>query len=804
MTVTENSVQRQEPSSSGGKSEGGAELSQIYDASWTLRPEDLLGTWSLLSCIVRFADGRPELAPFGEDATGRLVYLSSGHMSATLSEGARHAHEGTRLESARRATEEERIAAYDSYMAYDGTWRLEAINAPPPLLPHDAPWARVGRVIHTVERALTPNAIGQAQARHACLSEGVLTLSYALTPQSGVRRDYELKWRRERDVLPHELAAGHRAGGPPQDPCSRGAQWLRQHQQMLLGAVEANRRREAWSPFVESPKRALHPEGAQEEGWNAFQSRRGAPFQFTHQMAGVITSERVGSERSPYSGLPLGITYPKLDPEALFKALLGDPKHPEITHREGAWESWRWAEPEARFGVCLEILSRWAEASFEIAFSTMHTAGQGYMLAFAGSGANSLDRGLEALAAAWVAQGLIPRESLFTRSFGGPLVAIDKRYTCVPVGPALVFSCGSYPAWNAYPAIMANLSVGNPVIVKPHPETILPVAIAVNIARNVIADAGFSPDLLTLAPDTWEAPIGLELVDHPALNIVDFTGGQRFGSLLESRDPRLQVYSETAGCNSVLLHSTADLDATLDALALGLCLFSAQMCTAPQNLWVSAEGVAIYAKREGQLVLEGRLSPFEFSDCLIRKIDKLLSDPARAAGLCGALHSDQTLRELERVKEEVEAIGGCVLRSSTSYDHPEFPQARTSTPLICALSSASRAPALAERFGPMSFLITAPSPEEMLQLAAEDAQNYGAIASYAYSVDEDWIAQAERSFLRAGASLGINLHRQRPMHFTAAFSDFHVTGLNPAGTACLTDPAFVSRRFRIVQRKREL
>ena len=42
------------------------------------------------------------------------------------------------------------------------------------------------------------------------------------------------------------------------------------------------------------------------------------------------------------------------------------------------------------------------------------------------------------------------------------------------------------------------------------------------------------------------------------------------------------------------------------------------------------------------------------------------------------------------------------------------------------------------------------------------------------------------------------------MQFTAGFSDFHVTGLNPAGTACLTDPAFVSRRFRVVQSKVEL
>ncbi|MBP6107745.1 MAG: hypothetical protein V9E93_18125 [Steroidobacteraceae bacterium] len=33
----------------------------------------------------------------------------------------------------------------------------------------------------------------------------------------------------------------------------------------------------------------------------------------------------------------------------------------------------------------------------------------------------------------------------------------------------------------------------------------------------------------------------------------------------------------------------------------------------------------------------------------------------------------------------------------------------------------------------------------------------------------------------------------------AAYGDYHVTGLNPAGNATLTDLAFVASRFRITQ-----
>ena len=43
-----------------------------------------------------------------------------------------------------------------------------------------------------------------------------------------------------------------------------------------------------------------------------------------------------------------------------------------------------------------------------------------------------------------------------------------------------------------------------------------------------------------------------------------------------------------------------------------------------------------------------------------------------------------------------------------------------------------------------------------------------------------------------------------PLNFPAADSDVHVTGLNPAGTASLTDLSFVANRFRIAQVRRPL
>ena len=93
---------------------------------------------------------------------------------------------------------------------------------------------------------------------------------------------------------------------------------------------------------------------------------------------------------------------------------------------------------------------------------------------------------------------------------------------------------------------------------------------------------------------------------------------------------------------------------------------------------------------------------------------------------------------------------------------------------------------------------------EGLAQATRDARERGSIAAYVYSTDPAFVERAEQAFAHAGANVGFNLHRQLPINYAAAYSDFHVTGLNPAGTACLTDLAFVAGRFRIVQSKREV
>lgn len=243
------------------------------------------------------------------------------------------------------------------------------------------------------------------------------------------------------------------------------------HKDKLDAALNACESRAFWSGFVESPSRKFHPEGAAEAGKDRFEAQLGRPFELDQ----VGETGRTGYEISPYTQAPLGIDYPKIDVATAFQAA------------RAAMASWRDAGVDARAGVCLEMLRALSEQLFENAHATMHTAGQAYVMAFSGSGANALDRGLEALAYAYKAMTDVPQKAHWRKEFGrAGAVALEKTYEIAPRGVAIVVCCATFPLWNAYPALFANLMTANPVILKPHPNGILPVAMAVRACRRVL------------------------------------------------------------------------------------------------------------------------------------------------------------------------------------------------------------------------------------------------------------------------------------------------------------------------------
>jgi len=545
------------------------------------------------------------------------------------------------------------------------------------------------------------------------------------------------------------------------------------HRETLDKALDACARRHSWTAYPESPSSKIHGEEKPRAGKARFDALLGTDY----PLAQPGEVGRTGAEVSPYTGEPLGISYPRMDVGRLYEAIAA------------GMPAWRAAGADTRVGICLEILERCAGQLFENAHATMHTSGQSYIMAFAGSGANALDRGLEALAYAHKAMADVPATATWERQFGkGGAARLEKRYHIVPRGIGVVICCATFPLWNGYPALCASLATGNPVVFKPHPSAILPVAMVTSVCREVLAEAGFDPNLVSLVADTREEPATMALLEHPSTAIVDFTGSPQFGQWLEQNCRDKLVYTETAGCNSVVIESTDDLPDMAAAIAHSLCQASAQMCTSVQNIHIPSQGI---------LAAGQRVSFDEVATAIVAAVDRHLENPQV---LCGTLVDENILRTIARYRT-LAGQHGRLLRDSGPLDYPDFPRARTASPLILEVTESARDIYRDEIFGPVSFIIRGDSIDDCLRDATTNARERGAITSHVYSVDQTFLDRAVSAYHDAGASVACNLVGM-PINFAAAYSDYHVTGLNPAGNACLTDLAFVTSRFRIVQSKR--
>jgi len=545
--------------------------------------------------------------------------------------------------------------------------------------------------------------------------------------------------------------------------------FFERHQKVLNGALSAIRSRTYWSAYPEIPSGKVYGETAKADGQAAFEAQLNKPFPL--EQPGTIG--RVGGEVSPY-GKPLGISYPKPDLNVLLKAA------------KAASPAWSIADIDTRVGICLEILARLNKRSFEMSYAVMHTTGQAFMMAFQAGGPHAQDRGLEAVAYAYEEMKRIPEKVTWEKPGKGDSIKLEKKYRILPRGIGVVVGVSTFPTWNSYPAIFADLATGNAVIVKPHPGAILPLALTVAIARDVLREAGFDPNIVTLAADTKEEPITKQLVTNPDVCIVDFTGSSTFGEWIEANARQAVVFTEKAGVNPVIVDSVDDLKAVVRNLAFTISLYSGQMCTTSQNIYVPKNGIMAGGQR---------VSFDEFAKSLATGVDKLLGDNERALEILGAIQNDATIKRIERAPAE----GGEVVLASKAIAHPLFPEARVRTPVLIKVRADQESVYQREMFGPIVYLVATESTEDGIARAARAAREKGAITCALYSTDPKVLANAEERLTGAGAAVSCNLVGDIYVNQSAAFSDFHVSGANPAGNATLTDAAFVANRFRVVQ-----
>src|SRR5205085_6594177 len=111
------------------------------------------------------------------------------------------------------------------------------------------------------------------------------------------------------------------------------------------------------------------------------------------------------------------------------------------------------------------------------------------------------------------------------------------------------------------------------------------------------------------------------------IKLIDFTGSSANGDWLEANARQAQVFTEKAGVNQIIVDSAADFAGLARNVAFSLALYTGQMCTAPQNIYVPENGID---------TSDGHLGFDEVAAQLAAAVQKLLGDPARALEILGA------------------------------------------------------------------------------------------------------------------------------------------------------------------------
>ncbi len=548
------------------------------------------------------------------------------------------------------------------------------------------------------------------------------------------------------------------------------------HREVLEQAVAATRSREYFSAYNESPSPRVYGESAAAEGKQAFEALAGTTFPLTTPGA----DGTVATEKSPF-GFTLDVSYPRVTESGVDEL---------VTAAGAGLKAFRDAGPHARVGVCLEILHRLHGRVFELANAVQHTSGQAFVMAFQAGGAHALDRALESVAYAHEEMTRVPRTAVWEKPAKGEPLRMEKTFTPVPRGLALVVGCNTFPTWNSWPGLFASLACGNPVIVKPHPGAVLPLAITVQTAQQVLAEQGFDPNLVTLAAEDPADGLAKTLALRPEVRLIDFTGSNAFGDWLVENARQATVFAEKAGVNTVVVDSTDSFKGLTMNLAFSFALYTGQMCTAPQNIYLPGDGIETD---------DGHKSFAEVAAGIEAALGKLLGDDARAVELLGGVVNEGVLSRLADAPSQ-----GEVLVASREVRHPAYDDAVVRTPALIGLDAKDADVYESECFGPVAYLIRTTGTAESIDLFRSTVIAHGAITASVYSTSSEVVESMRDAALDAGVALSENLTGQVFVNQSAAFSDFHGTGANPAANASFTDAAFVANRFRVIQSRRHV
>lgn len=196
-----------------------------------------------------------------------------------------------------------------------------------------------------------------------------------------------------------------------------------------------------------------------------------------------------------------------------------------------------------------------------------------------------------------------------------PMPRPDLRRMLRPLGPIAVFGAGNFPlAYSAAGGDTASaLAAGCPVVVKGHPGHPGTGELVAHAITRALASLGFHPGTFSYLQSgaigsARETAIGEQLVQHPAIRAVGFTGsfhgGMALARLAAARPDPIRVFAEMGSVNPVFILPDAGATqsaAIAERLVSSLTNSNGQMCTCPGLIFgVRSAGMEALARAMGE------------------------------------------------------------------------------------------------------------------------------------------------------------------------------------------------------------
>ncbi len=252
-----------------------------------------------------------------------------------------------------------------------------------------------------------------------------------------------------------------------------------------------------------------------------------------------------------------------------------------------------------------------------------------------------VDRAIQTFAIASEESKRIPGEVIPMDSMPGM-----ENYTGMlqrfPIGPVLGITPFNFPLNLVAHKVAPCLAAGNPIVIKPAPQTPLTAL----LLGEVILETDLPAGSMNVIPCSNE--LAEKLVRDDCFSALSFTGSAPVGWMLKAKAGKKRVALELGGNAGVIIEPDADMDMAVQRCTIGGFSYSGQTCISVQRVYVHE---SVYEK-----VVEKFLDQ-------VQKV--VVGDPAHEDTTVGPLIDERTAQRVEEWVNEAVAQGAKVRTGGT-------------------------------------------------------------------------------------------------------------------------------------------